>query len=49
MKPSKENFICIEENKPFYNDPRAKWLYENLYGQYKDFTVEIDTKILSIE
>lgn len=41
METKNEKFISTGDIKPFASDPRAKWLYENLYGQYRDFMVEI--------
>ena len=36
------NMIILEESKKYLNDPRVKWIYENLYGEFEDFTVNID-------
>ena len=43
MKTNNLNIIVLPDSSIYLNDERAKWIYENLYGQYgRDFKVKIE-------
>lgn len=42
MVANKQNIIVTTDSSIYFDDNRVKWIYENLYGQYKNFEVVVE-------
>lgn len=42
MKTNNLNTIILPDSSIYLNDERVKWIYENLYGLYRNFEVKIE-------
>jgi len=41
MKNDNINIIVLGESEKYLNDQRVRWIYENLYSEYKNFEVKV--------